>query len=274
MTSANNQMNVSHSRLNTFLRCPKQYWFEYLDPYTSRWEVKKSLKKPRPELEVGNFVHIVLNKFFSVPKDQRSFSTLKKLLEETWKPKRGEEKGFKSEEEERDWYKNALLMLANFYKYQTDPEHLFYVPDPEGREEFIKVPIGENLLIGKVDRIDKTDDGLHIIDYKTGKSQDDEFQVMIYVLLVKSSFRLPITKASYFYLRTGKFKSVVPSEQKETAVKKRISSIISAIEKEKDFTPKQSKLCGWCDFIEFCPAKTEASKIIGQESQSKVELPF
>jgi len=266
-------MNVSHSRLNIFLRCPKQYWFEYLDPYTSQWEVKKGLKKPRPELEVGNFVHIVLNKYFGVEKSQRSLATLKKLLETTWKPPRGEEKGFKEENEERIWYRNALLMLANFYKFQTDPEHLFYVPDPEGREELIKVSIGDHILMGKIDRIDKLEGGLHVIDYKTGKSEDDEFQVMTYVLIAKNRYRLPITKASYFYLRTGKFKSFDTSDEKELATLKRINSIIEAVEKEKDYFPKPSKLCAWCDYLEFCPAKADAVKIMGRQKASQ-ELPF
>lgn len=267
-------MDISPYKLNLFLRCPKQYYFEYLDPYTSRWEVKKQLKKPRPELEVGNFVHIVLNNYFSFPKDSRSIDTLKKLLKDTWKPPRGEEKGFKSEMEERLWYQEALKMLLNFYKFQTNPEHLFYVPDPESREELIKVKINEKYsLQGKIDRIDKTSDGLHIIDYKTGKSEDDEFQVMVYVLITKKRYLLPVSEASYFYLRTGKFKSFKPEEDKEKTTLKRIISIVETIEKEKEFSPKPTKLCGWCDYIEFCPAKSEALKLVGVKEKEQ-ELPF
>ena len=267
-------MDISHYKLSTFLRCPKQYWFEYLDPYTSRWEVKKQLKKPKPELEVGNFIHIVLNNFFTLEKEKRNLESLKKLLELTWKPPRGEEKGFKNEMEEKIWYKDALLMLLNFYKFQTDPEHIFYVPDPQSREELIKVKINsKDSLQGKIDRIDKAEKGLHIIDYKTGKSENDEFQVMIYVLIAKNKYQLPVSKASYFYLRTGKFRSFDPTEQKEKAVLKRIVSIVKTIEREKDFEPRLSKLCGWCDYIDFCPAKKQVFKILNIEEDTK-DLPF
>jgi len=267
-------MDISHYKLNIYLVCPKKYYFEYLDPYTSRWEVKKTLKKPRPELEVGNFVHIVLNNFFSLKREERKVKFLKKLLEETWKPPRGEEKGFKSEMEERIWYKDALLMLLNFYKFQTNPEHIFYVPNPQSREETIKVKINDKYsLQGKIDRIDKTKKGLHIIDYKTGKREDDEFQVMTYVLIAKNKYQIPVSKASYFYLRTGKFKSFEPDEKKESQILKRIISVVEAIEKEKDYSPCPSKLCAWCDYIDFCPAKSQVLKLLKIDKSIK-ELPF
>jgi putative RecB family exonuclease len=267
-------MDISHYKLSIFLRCPKQYWFEYLDPYTSKWEVKKQLKKPRPELEVGTFIHITLNNFFTVSKEKRSINTLKKLLEETWKPPRGEEKGFINKMEERIWYQDALKMLLNFYKFQTDPEHIFYVPDPHSREELIKVKINEKYsLQGKIDRIDKTERGLHIIDYKTGKGEDDEFQVMTYVLIAKNKYQLPVSRASYFYLRTGKFRSFDPTEQKEKATLKRIISVVEAIEREKDFVPRPTKLCGWCDYIDFCPAKNQATKLLNTTEKAE-GLPF
>lgn len=245
-----------------YSQCPRRYYFEYLDEAIA--PIKKDIKKPRPELEIGNAVHVALCNYYKVPQVERNFQSLKQELTKVWKPTRGALWGFASLDEERGWFLDALKMLKTFYDYQFDDEHLFYVPDPYSREEFIRIPLSDSLsLTGKVDRIDEEDDGLHIVDYKTGKKQDDDdFQVMIYVLLAKEKFGRPIKKASYFYLRTGHWKTFTPGDGDEKITIEKVKRLVSAIQNDTVYEAVPSKLCGWCDFLEYCPKKKEALEVI------------
>lgn len=260
---------ISHYKATTYQKCPRAYYFEYLDPEIV--PIKRQLKKPRPELEVGNTVHLTLFNYFKEPSSERSFITLKRILDRVWKPPQGERYGFVSIEEERRWYREALMMLKIFYEQQSDTQHLFYVPDPQSREEIIKIPLDTDLvLMGKVDRIDELADGLHVIDYKTGKSQnDDDFQIMTYVILAKQRFGKTVKKASYFYLRTGSWKTYSPSAGDEQVTAEKFRRVVKTIKADELFQPKPSRLCGWCDYLEVCPAKLEALEYI---NGTKVEV--
>ncbi len=272
---------ASHYKINTYNTCPQKYFFEYLDEDLA--PIKRQIKKPRPELEVGNVVHVTLFNYFKEPKANRTFLTLKNILASTWKPPRGKEYGFTDLDEERLWFKDALLMLKTFYEHQSEDQHLFYVPDPYSREEFIKIPLGEDLtLLGKVDRIDEEDDSsLHIIDYKTGRSQeDDDFQVMTYVILAKQKFNREVKKASYFYLRTGHWKTFTPGSGDEKITIEKIKRLVSTIKADELFEAKPSNYCKWCDYLEFCPKKKEALEYINGnvnkdgEKEEFSNLPF
>lgn len=254
--------SASHYKVTTYQKCPRLYYFEYLDDQLS--QIKRDIKKPRPELEVGNAVHIALCNYYKIAQDKRDFKALKQLLIQVWKPSRGSAWGFTDIEEERVWFHEALLMLKTFYDHQFDEDHLFYVPDPQSREEFIKIPMDADLqLIGKVDRIDEDGDGLHVIDYKTGKSQnDDDFQVMIYVLLAQEKFGKQVKKASYFYLRTGYMKTYSPTTGDAKVTAEKVRRLVQTIKTDTKFEAKPTKLCAWCDYLDYCPKKAEAMAII------------
>jgi len=281
--------DYSYSALNIYDSiCHKQYYFEYLDPYASHWENKKRIKQiqveagRRKELIFGSAIHDVLTGFFHLPQEKRTAGSIKLLLKERWSGPRGARGGFPDIEEERREYKRALEMVAGFVKNADLSPPIAYLPKPKKDEEFIKenyfkVDIGDGLkLTGIIDRIDKEDGGYHLIDYKTGKERkkEDDFQLMVYAILAESALGMKLAKASYLYPREAKRITFNPDQKSKERTLERIRKIITDIRNDDNFDPQPSKMCWYCDYVELCPAKEQAKKLIAEWKGEEEELPF
>jgi len=291
------KQRTAHSpySLGLYVKCPKQFYFEYLDNYTSVYPHKQEIKNiqieagKRKELTLGSLLHIILNDFFRLPKDERHEEKIVTLLKETWTGEnggaRGKSGGFPNIEEERQWYREALDILTRFCHSQDLAPDIAYLPEKEKENEFIKANFlkvnvrSDVTLAGKIDRIDKSETGevYHLIDYKTGKSeQNDDFQLMAYSILATEALGMPPTKASYLYLRSGNLKSFDPNKEAIECTKARIIEIAEQIRNEKDFLPRPTKMCYYCDYLEFCPAKEKARNLIAEYKgeDETADLPF
>ncbi len=268
--------------------CAKQYYFEYLDAYTSDFRNKPNLKQILVEdgrsrdLVFGDIVHRVLNDFFHLPPEERNEEKLVGGLKQTWTGPRGKERGFPQIEDEREHYQRARELLQRFVKTQNLNPEIAYLPRTEGEGEFVK----ENLLAfplepgtilqGKIDRIDKEGSGYHLIDYKTSRSEaHDNLQLFAYAILSRQALGKPIAKVSYLYLETGNFKSYPVTAQIEQETKERILQLIAKIRADQEFSPRPGKRCYWCPYVEFCSAKDQANEYISQlkEKRGETETP-
>ncbi|HLD11955.1 MAG TPA: PD-(D/E)XK nuclease family protein [Patescibacteria group bacterium] len=268
------QFRASHYKIHMYEICPKRYYFEYLDEYTSSH--KKDLKKPRPQMTFGANIHDVLKAFFKSPPSDRTQETMKAYLAEVWKTRSGKKGGFTSVAEEQELYHQADGMLSRFLK-QTDLDpHIFYLPPDNSFEEFIQVPIDEQLILGgKFDRIDEEPDGtLRIIDYKTGVENQDQIQIGLYAILASHYFRKKVHVGALWYLKTGNRKEVVCDETFQEEVMKWTRSLVEKICTSKEYEPMPSKMCAYCDYVDFCPAKKDVLQIIGQSERTSSDIPF
>lgn len=260
---------VSPSKLDIFLQCAKKYHFEYIDPEMAK--IKKQIKKKRPVLEMGTFIHNSLTLFFRLPPEQRTATEMTSILKSVWAGPRGEKFGFKSVEEERDYYEQSLKMLNWFVKNEDLKPNIFNLPvSPPGNsfDDYKTTEFTDNLKIGgKLDRVDNVDDGtLEIIDYKTGKEKGDNLQLIMYTFLVEGIYGKKVSRATYIYLKSGRRVSVEPAEDLRAETKRHIIDTVDKIADTKEFKPNISKLCGYCDYLPFCPAKEEIKETLGIES--------
>lgn len=261
--------------------CHKRYYFEYLDPYSSHWENKRRLKQVqveagrRKDLIFGGLLHDVLNDFFHLPTDKRNEQTLLELLKTQWGGPRGKEGGFPNIEEEREFYAKASGMLKRFANEQELNPTTAYLPTGEIKKDLLKVPVEDGLtLIGVIDRVDKEDGSYHLVDYKTGKEKDDDFQLMTYSILSEKALGMPLEKASFLYLTSGKVATYKPTKESMEKALARIKDIAQQIKEDREFNPQPSKMCYYCDFVELCPAKEEARKYISDFKGEEDDLPF
>jgi len=284
----------SPSKLNLFEKCPKSYQFNYLDPVCSK--MKADLRK-LPEnifsfFTLGRAVHNAITLFFHAQEDSRTWENLKNTLKGTWmsevqwnkKPPLGELGGFKDLEEEREAYNQALLMLKNFFSMQIKDSKIVYLPTSDIRHSIqdyqnLITPINENFDIsGKFDLITENEDGaLHIIDFKTGKNEDsDNFQLKFYKVLAEEKFGKPVSKTSFFFLRSGKQKEFELDTQETDDLKSEIIKKIDLINQTKEFKPKPSNFCKFCIFKTFCPEKEKVKKFTKETKEEDYadDLPF
>ena len=274
------QFAVSPYKLQGFYQCAKWYYFEYLDQLISSH--RRELRKPRPFLTVGDCVHKTLKKLTSSDKSDQTEKRALEILAQMWQPYAGERGGFPTLEEEKEAYADAEKMVLNFCQKQAKMDQPFYLPPADSFEELKKVEIGSDLVLqGKIDRVDRDGENLHVIDYKTGKSEDDEpFQIFAYALLVEEIFSHQVTRASYWYLRSNQIKSFLFDQDEKRKVIKRVEDFVADLEAERDFAPQMGLKCYVCDFVNFCP---EREKVLEKISGKKVasggvreieELPF
>jgi len=263
MTNKDFSKIYSYSKLERFKKCPLNYYFYYLDP---KW---KGYKKPKDYNTKGTAVHGAITLFYHLKPEQRNFQNLKDCLYQAWfsevdpskKPPLGEIGGFNNLAHERRVYSEALKALRNFFNLGDHNPPLFYLPTKNIRYSFSDYedsiqPLDEQFFIsGKFDRIDKLQDGtLRIIDFKTGRKNQDRFQLNFYRILAELNFKMPVSLVSFYYLAKGEIVNFSVSNNTFQVMKEEILERLKMIESAKEFPPKPSRLCAYCDFKEICPA--------------------
>jgi len=261
-------MVLSFAKMKDYLQCPKKYYFGNIDEYVK--DHRKEFQPLSSDLTMGNIVHSVLARYFEIPQKQRDLGALKKLLENAWHGPRGKLGGFEDIKHERDYYKMALSMITYFYDSQGGDQNVLSVTDPEGRETYFKEEVDDDLVLtGRIDRIDAVGDkALKVIDYKTGLKEEDDFQLMLYSLIAEKKFGKKVDEASYVYLKTEKEVNFTADKSSKEMTLEKTKIIAKSMVDDKEFVPKPSKLCGYCPFINLCPAKEEAYKIINENGDS------
>jgi CRISPR/Cas system-associated exonuclease Cas4 (RecB family) len=282
----------SASKLSAFEECPKFYHFNYLDPiYTKmKGELKKQPQNIWSFQTLGKAVHNAITLFYHTEVGERNFEALKKYLTQTWqsevmwnkKMPLGKWGGFASLDEERDFYRQALEMLKNFLRVGEIEPSIEYLPTSDfthSIDDYLNLvtPLYDDLNIsGKFDLITKNEDGsLNIIDFKTGKKEDEKpFQLKFYKLLAQLKFEKPVKRASFFFLKTGNIKDF-EIEEDEGLIKEEVLDKIKKITQTEEFVTRPSPLCRFCLFKDFCPEKTKVKEMTKKpEEEYPDDLPF
>jgi len=254
----------SHSRLATFENCPLKYKFQYLD----------KLKKPEEatvEAFLGSRVHEALEKLY---KDQffEKPNTLEDLIafyksewEKNWTPQvRIVRKGLT----QHHYFNYGAKCIRNYYEQ--------YAPFDQSQtlatEAHIAFPLdakGNYQLQGYIDRLSKRADGTYEIhDYKTGQKlptqheADAGRQLALYQIGVAARWN-DVGPVDLLWHYVG-FKTTLRSERRPeqlVQLKESTVSLIERIEAEKEFLPRKSFLCHWCEYKPDCPLWSHPLKV-------------
>jgi ATP-dependent helicase/DNAse subunit B len=176
----------------------------------------------------------------------------------------------------QDYYKKNDIAKINI----IDLESRFQVEigaDPVKSEKSDHGASGDKHIVsGIIDRIDKTEDGYEIIDYKTTRklpSQekvDNDLQLSIYLAAFLKRYpkeleNLDKIKVSLYYLKHGvKLSSERTLEQVKQSEELMLDLIdqIQSASRQTKFEPILSGLCDWCGYQNICPMwKHKFSKV-------------
>jgi len=246
-------MSLSPSRVSSFTSCPMQFRFS---------SIEKLPEPPGVATTKGSIVHRALELLFV----RRAAARTPEAL--------------------------AIDMATALEEYRTDPDYVglrldvdaatkfdrdchalidkyFAMEDPTtvreiGLELWMEAPVGHLTLRGIIDRLELDDDGeLVVTDYKTGRAPSGNFEqkslagVHFYSFLCEALFGKRPAKIRLMYLASGETIETVPSAQSVKFITTRTTAVWSAVERActtGDFRPRQSKLCDWCSFKQWCPA--------------------
>ena len=251
----------SHSRLETYQNCPRQFKLQYID------------KPEVPEFEgieafMGSRVHEALEKLHKdlILTKLNSVKELEKFYREAW---------------EKEWTDQVRIVKQGFTKkhyFDTGFEavkkyYARYQPFNQSTtiatEDMINIKIDEYSLVGYIDRLTHNGKGLYEIhDYKTSgrlpqpKHFSEDRQLALYSIGVKEKYpdAKEVRLIWHYLIFDQEFASSRSQEQLKD-LKKHIVSLIKTIEGDQEFKPKESRLCDWCSYPDFCPAKGHELKV-------------
>ena len=267
----------SHSSLETFRKCPRQFKFRYID------SISREKKKNAPAI-MGGIVHRGLEQLYKLGADGIILpkEDLKKLYKDEWNKLPIESIIVESSQHTIDDYIRIgeEILLKYYDKFKP-----FNQTTLLGTELKISFTLpGTNFKFNcRIDRLSKRDDGtIEIYDYKTGQhlarvnDLSYQYQMGLYLLSVMENF--PDFKNIELVLYSLRHEEAVRCQMNEEMVdvlieelKQDVVKILDAV-KMNNFPVKESPLCNYCDYYEICPAKIHKLMLEDEEKTHKGEI--
>ncbi len=245
----------SHSRLDTFETCPLKYKFRYID------EIKKA--EQTVEAFLGGLVHEVLRKLYDDLQLEK-LNTLDELLafyaaewKKTWGP---HVRIVRVDMTEQNYREYGAKCIRNYY-LQYEPFRQSQTLGTETRLVFPLDAEGKYQLQGYVDRIARRADGIiEIHDYKTSRSlpaqqkSDGDRQLALYQIGIERQW--PETRGVeliWHYVAFRETRRSRRTAEQLIHLRRQTIELIDRVERTKQFEPRRSALCDWCEYKPDCP---------------------
>lgn len=247
--------SLSPSRASDFLSCPLLFRFRALDRLPST---------PSSAATRGTLVHAVLERLYDLPAAQRTAQAAAALLEPAWQQLLSREPAvgelFADAGELDTWLASARELLGGYFELE-DPTRL----EPAAREQLVEVVLPGGLrLRGIVDRVDRSPAGdLRVVDYKTGRAPGESFearalfQMRFYALVLWRTRGVIPRLLQLMYLGDREVLRYSPDAADLLATERKLVAVWAAIEsaiERREFVPRPSRLCDWCDHRALCPS--------------------
>jgi DNA helicase-2/ATP-dependent DNA helicase PcrA len=250
----------SFTQLSAFRTCPLQYKFAHVlkIPVFGKWT-----------FSYGKTMHNTLQHFFNDwiersgnvqvslfdTKAQQEASaipvTLNELLQhyqnawqDDWYP----------DDATREKYREqGKKQLRAFYAQLEITTH-----DPAYIEQDFTLKFGGVTIKGRIDRIDRVEGGVEIIDYKTGGAKtletmdkSDKEQLMLYQMAARDILGLKPVRLTYYYLENQSRVSFIATDDELLDLQGRIMERVAGIRDSK-FVATPGFHCTFCDFADIC----------------------
>ena len=246
-------MSLSPSRVSSFTSCPMQFRFS---------SIEKLPEPPGVATTKGTIVHRALELLFVRPAGDRTPDALAADMATALDEYRTHPDyvGLRLHGDAVEQFDRACHELIDKYFAMEDPTTVREI----GLELWMEAPVGHLTLRGIIDRLELDADGeLVVTDYKTGRAPSGNYEqkslagVHFYSFLCEAVFGKRPAKIRLMYLASGETIETVPSAQSVKFITTRTTAVWAAVERActtGDFRPRQSKLCDWCSFQQWCPA--------------------
>ncbi len=263
--------SLSPTRISTFTECPRRFQYTAIDRLEeppSVWTLK------------GTLVHAALESLFSRTAPERTASLARDLLDAA---------------AATEWFDEGATVLAlrddaraAFVQDAADLlEAYFRMEDPTRIDVVgVELRIAAELtsatglpvnLRGIIDRLDLTDAGLVVVDYKTGRAppvgreRERLAAVETYALLCERALGQRPVAVRLMYLRDALVVARAISERELARQERRAVEVWRAIGRAHAagvFRPMPSRLCAYCAFNDRCEAAPRPAAATAGAGQS------
>lgn len=252
----------SHSQLSTYETCPHQYRLHYIE--------KIKVDTEGIEAFMGSRVHDALEKLYRDLK-MTKLNSLEELLafyHQCWEKNWSETvQIIRKEYSAEDYRRLGEKCIVDYYHR--------YHPFDQGRtlglEETIYFPLEEEKgywIRGVIDRLALVDHSiLEIHDYKTSgklptqvEIQKDR-QLAFYQMGVDGKWKdIKEIRLIWHYLVFDVEIQSQRTPEELQQLRQETLELIKTIESDREFLPKESPLCDWCDYQGLCPKRRHLIK--------------
>jgi RecB family exonuclease len=248
------------SRLNTWRDCPRRYRMTYLDrpapPKGAPWAHNS----------VGASVHNALAAWWRLPRDERTVPVAARLLRRGWLTD-----GFEDAAQSARWRERAAELVER-YVGTLDPD-----VEPVGVELTVAAKTRRIAVSGRIDRLDRRDAELVVVDYKTGRrvltadDARDSLALALYAFAASRVMHRPCYRVELHHLPSGEVavwrhtdeslsRYLTLAEDLGTACADADDAYRSGRTGDDVFPPRPGGGCSWCDFRRNCPEGRAASE--------------
>ena len=212
-------MKFSFSRIELFKHCPYKFKLKYIDEIKVKQEFKHLIK--------GKKVHSLLENFETFQNDNTEESLIVQRFSE-------------SDLGKDILTKKSLRELEIKLNDKLEPCN------------------DDHKLIGYIDRVNITENGLELIDFKTGKYKEPQYQsfdqLITYAIYCFQKLNVNEIKLRYVYVEHLRENSLTLKREYLDLHKSKLQNDIKVIEETTDYFKNKTKLCDWCEYKEICQA--------------------
>jgi putative RecB family exonuclease len=244
--------SLSPSRVESFLSCPLAFRFS---------SIERLPDPPTVATTRGSLVHRALELLFVLPAAERTAAALDRCTEAALR-EFGEHPDYRQlglDAGQAARFEHECRELCANYLQLEDPTKIREI----GLELRLEAAVGDLTLRGIIDRLELDADGeLVVTDYKTGRAPSPNWErkslsgVHFYAFLCESVFGKRPAAIRLMYLKSGETITATPSAQSTKFMTTRTSAVWKAVAtacERDDFRPRQSALCNWCAYQQWCP---------------------
>jgi len=258
--------SLSPSRVESFLSCPLAFRFS---------SIEKLPDLPAVASTRGSLVHRALELLFGAPAPERTPAALDRAVDAAIDEYRSSPdfRLLGLDADQTATFDRECRTLATNYLEMEDPTTVREI----GLELKLEAPVGELTLRGIIDRLELDDDGeLVVTDYKTGRAPSPNWErkslsgLSFYAFLCESLFGKRPAAIRLMYLSSKETITATPTEQSTRFLTTRTNAVWKAVAtacERDDFRPRQSPLCNYCSFQQWCP------EFGGDPELARVEAP-
>ncbi len=235
---------LSFTQLAAYSNCPLQYKFAHV------------LKIPLQEKPAQVFGKSMHNTLFEIIESrlqrELSLKDVLEIYESCWI-----DEWYESIKQRNQYYKSGKNAVKKIFKEFKDfPPPVAQISGRPALEQKFKFELQGHSIKGKIDRIDKINEEVEIIDYKTGAFKDklrseEKDQLIIYQMAIEKVFGMKVKRLTYHYLEEGKRNSFEANQKDKEKVIERTVEKAKLIRKRR-FEPNPGWHCRYCDFNNIC----------------------
>jgi DNA helicase II / ATP-dependent DNA helicase PcrA len=229
--------HLSFSAMSAYRDCPKQYWYRY----------EQRLEAPQnAEAVQGVILHEVLRRCGELRRDgvRVTAALIRSVHEEVW-----EATGFPDARRAATFKRNGVGQLEAYVKRGgLEPEPV-YVEHP------FTVELAGWTLRGVIDRIDRTESGWRIIDYKSGRPttrRRRDMQLALYALGATAALGLDPLELEVVYLASGESAPVTGVSALVSAARAEGSEVAEGVKAGRFEPAPERRRCRLCPYRLAC----------------------